>query len=234
MISASEVPGRLAAVRERIARACERAGRAPSSVRLVAVSKVHGPRMIRAAYDAGQRDFGENYVQEMAAKARSLGDLPGLRWRFIGHLQRNKAKHVVEVARAVETVDRVRLAEELDRRARARGLRLEVLLQVNVGGEAQKSGCAPDEVDALVASVRGLESLDLRGLMTVPPHTDDPEGARPYFRSLRALAERHALPELSMGMTHDLEVAVEEGATIVRVGTAIFGERQSPRSAMTP
>lgn len=225
MTAASEVPARLGAVRERIARACERAGREPSSVRLVAVSKVHGPEMIRAAYDAGQRDFGENYVQEMVGKARALAELRDLRWRFIGHLQRNKAKHVVEVARAVETVDSTRLAEALDRRARAQGARLEVLLQVNVGGEARKSGCAPGEVDALVAAVRGLEALELRGLMTVPPHTGDPEGARPFFRTLRLLAERHALAELSMGMTHDLEVAVEEGATIVRVGTAIFGAR---------
>ena len=221
----SAIADRLSAVHARIARACERARTDPAGVRLVAVSKVHGPDVIREAYAAGQRDFGENYVQEMVDKASALSDLADLRWRFVGHLQRNKAKHVVGVAGAVETVSSAKLAEELDKRARSAARRLEVLLQVNVGGEQQKSGCAPEELADLVAAVRACASLDLRGLMTVPPHTDDPEGARPYFRELRALAEAHALADLSMGMSHDLEIAIEEGATIVRVGTAIFGPR---------
>ncbi len=229
MSDPAQVAGGLRAARETIARACDRVGRDPASVRLVAVSKMHGPEMVRAAYEAGQREFGENYVQEMCAKADALGDLPGLRWRFIGHLQRNKAKQVVPVASVVETVDSIRLAEELDRRAADRGVRLEVLLQVNVGGEAQKSGCDPSELAALAGAARGLPSLDLRGLMTVPPYTEDPEGARPCFRRLFELAREHSLPDLSMGMTHDLEVAIEEGATIVRVGTMIFGERVAPR-----
>lgn len=216
----------LSGVRARIESACAAAGRDPGSVRLVAVGKVHPPEALRAAYAEGQRDFGENYVQELLTKARALTDLPDLRWRFIGHLQRNKVKDVVRLGAAVETLDSERLAEALDRRAEQDGTRVEVLLQVNVAGEAQKSGCDPQRVDALVTRVRSLDALDLRGLMTVPPHTDDPEGARPHFRRLRELAEAHGLRELSMGMTHDLEVAVEEGATIVRVGTAIFGERR--------
>ncbi|MFW6051299.1 MAG: YggS family pyridoxal phosphate-dependent enzyme [Myxococcota bacterium] len=215
----------LAQVRGRLVSACEQARRDPRAIRLVAVSKVHPPAAVRAAYAEGQRDFGENYVQEMSAKAEALSDLTELRWRFVGHLQRNKARDVVRLGAAVETVDSSRLADAIDRRAAQEGRRLEVLIQVNVGGEAQKAGCAPDQVPALVAHVRGLDGLDLRGLMTVPPHTDDPEGARPFFRRLRELRDAHGLRDLSMGMTHDLEIAVQEGATIVRVGTAIFGKR---------
>lgn len=217
---------RLAAVRARIAAACEGVGRDPAGVRLVAVCKTHPPERVREAYEAGQRDFGENYVQEMLAKAEALADLPELRWRFIGHLQRNKAKDVVSVGAAVETVDSVRLADALARRAEAAGRRLETLLQVNVGGEAQKSGCPPEQVPALVEAVRARDALELRGLMTVPPLGGQAAASRPHFRRLRELAAAHDLPELSMGMTHDLEVAVEEGATIVRVGTAIFGPRE--------
>lgn len=215
----------LATVRRRIEAACEDGGRDPSSVHLVAVSKVHPAERIREAYEAGQRDFGENYVQEMRSKAEALSDLPDLRFRLIGHLQRNKAKDAVAVASAVETVDSVRLAEALARRAEAAQRRLEVLLQVNVGGEAHKAGCEPDHLDELVRAARRLSALELRGLMTVPPWSDDPERSRPFFARLRELAAAHGLPELSMGMTHDLEVAVAEGATIVRVGTAIFGPR---------
>ena len=223
----STIAQRLAVVHERIARACELAGRDPAGVRLVAVSKGHEAAAAREAYAAGQRDFGENYVQEMVEKARALAELEDLSFRFVGHLQRNKARQIIGVARAVETVSTAKLAEELDKRAGLAGSRLDVLLQVNVGREEQKSGCAPEQLPELVDAARACRSLDLRGLMTVPPHTDDPEGARPYFRELRALAEMHALTELSMGMSHDLEIAVEEGTTIVRVGTAIFGPRSS-------
>jgi PLP dependent protein len=213
-------------VRERIRQGCERAGRDPAGVRLVAVSKVHPPEAVRAAYALGLRDFGENYVQELASKAAALQDLPDLRWRLIGHLQRNKARVVVRLGATIETVDSARLAETIARHAEEERRRVQVLVQVNVAGEARKSGCTPSELDAVVDAVRRFpSSLDLAGLMTVPPHTDDPKGARPFFRALRELAQRHGLRELSMGMTHDLEVAVEEGATLVRVGTGLFGPR---------
>jgi PLP dependent protein len=217
----------LTRVRARIAAAAERVGRDPAHVRLVAVSKQHPPELVRAAHALGLRDFGENHVQALARKAAVLGDLPGLRWHMVGHLQRNKAKDVARVAHAVHSLDSVRVAEALARRT-DQGRPLEVLIQVNVGGETQKSGCAPVELDALVAAVRALPSLHLTGLMTVPPHTDDPDGARPFFKALASMAGRHGLPELSMGMTHDLEVAVEEGATVVRIGTALFGARPNP------
>ncbi len=219
------VAERLTAVRSRIEAACVRAGRAPESVVLVAVSKLQPASAVREAYEAGQRVFGENYVQELADKARSLEDLHDLRWHFIGHLQRNKAKDVVRVAHCVETLDSVRLAEALASRASERGRPLEVLLQVNVAREPQKAGCAPEAVPELVAAVRALDALRLRGLMTVPPASDDPDDARPHFRALRALAEAQGLPVLSMGMSADLEAAIEEGATVVRVGSAIFGRR---------
>ncbi|HJK91767.1 MAG TPA: YggS family pyridoxal phosphate-dependent enzyme [Polyangiaceae bacterium LLY-WYZ-15_(1-7)] len=227
-MSAGDVAANLAAVRARVDEACRRAGRDPAEVTLLAVSKVHGPEAIRAAYEAGQRVFGENYVQELVEKAEALADLPDLRFRFIGHLQRNKAKYLTRLGArlaAIDTVDSARLAKELAKRAAGEGLVLPVLLQVNVGREAQKSGVLPEAVEELVEAVRAHESLALRGLMTVPPADEDP---RPHFRRLRELAEAHALPELSMGMSGDLEVAVEEGATMVRVGTAIFGPRPSP------
>ncbi len=222
------VAARLVVVRQRIAAAATEGGRDPEAVRLVAVSKTKPPELVREAYEAGQRDFGENYAQELVAKAQALTDLPDLRWHMIGHLQRNKAKQVVRVAHAVHTVDSVRLAEELARRT-APDTRLLVLVEINVGGEAQKGGCTPDEAREVVDAVERHESLALRGLMTVPPHTEDPAGARPYFDALArlrdALGGPTRLPELSMGMTHDLEHAIRAGATMVRVGTAIFGER---------
>jgi pyridoxal phosphate enzyme (YggS family) len=220
-----EIASAIERVQERIGDACERASRDPGSVQLVAVSKGHPEEVIRAAYAAGMRVFGENYAQELATKASALSDLRDIRWRFIGHLQRNKIK-LIEGARAtVDTVDSSRLAQALSTRAGASGTDLEVLLQVNVGGEAQKSGCTPDEVPALVEAVRALPNINLRGLMTVAPHLDQVEATRPFFATLRELAEAHGLPELSMGMTHDLEPAVAEGATMLRIGTAIFGPR---------
>jgi len=220
-----DVAGAIERVQQRIERGCEGAGRDPGAVQLVAVSKGHPEDVIRAAYDAGMRTFGENYAQELAAKASALSDLRDIRWRFIGHLQRNKIK-LIEGARAtVDTVDSVRLAQALSARAAASATDVEALLQVNVGGEAQKSGCTPDEVPALVEAVRALPNITLRGLMTVAPHLDDVEATRPFFAALRELAEAHGLPELSMGMTHDLEQALAEGATMLRIGTAIFGPR---------
>jgi len=222
-----DIAGAIESVQARVERACERVGRDPSTVRLVAVSKGHSEEAIRAAYELGMRVFGENYAQELAAKASALRDLPDIRWRFIGHLQRNKIKLIERAPATVDTVDSVRLAKALSTRAGASGANVDALLEVNVGGEAQKSGCSPDGVPALVEAVRALPSITLRGLMTVAPHLEDAEATRPFFAKLRELAEAHGLPELSMGMTHDLEQAVEEGATMLRIGTAIFGPRPS-------
>jgi len=214
-------------VRERIAKACARAGREPSSVRLVAVSKRHTPQSMRAAYGEGQREFGENYVQELVQKAEALRDLPDLRMHVIGRLQRNKIKDVLRVAdslHSVDSIDSLRLAESLAERTAAAGRVLSVLVQVNVAGEAQKAGVAEAELPELIAAIGGWPSLALAGLMVIPPDVE-PEQRRPYFRRLRELAQLHGLGELSMGMSDDLEIAIEEGASQVRIGTAIFGER---------
>ena len=215
---------RLHAVRERIARAAEQCGRDPASVRLVAVSKFHSVEAIREAYAAGQRVFGENYAQELADKAAQLRDLPDLAFRFIGGLQRNKAKLLVEVGCAVETLAAEAHARVLHERAVALDTRLEVMLQVNVAGEAQKSGVAVGDLPALVQAVQALDRLTLSGLMTIPP-ADDPAEAERCYRELARLAQVHSLQALSMGMSDDLELAVRAGATSVRVGTAIFGAR---------
>lgn len=216
-------------VNARIGRACADAGRSRDEVQLIAVSKGHPEEAIREAYAAGLRVFGENYAQELARKADALSDLDGIEWRFIGHLQRNKIKLIEKARASVDTVDSSRLAEAISARAAARGVRVEVLLQVNVGREPQKSGCLPEDLPALVDSVRALDHVELAGLMTVAPHFDDPMDARALFAELRGLAEAHGLPELSMGMTHDLEAAVLEGATMLRIGTALFGPRPSLR-----
>jgi len=220
---------RLAEVRARIDAAARAAGRDPASVRLVAVSKTHPASAIREAYAAGQRDFGESYAQELRDKAEELADLADLRFHFIGHLQTNKAKYVAKAASFVHSVDGEELARELDKRARAAGRPvLPVLLEVNAGIEAQKGGVPASEVRALVDVVRALPSLELRGLMTMPPF-GDLGIARKVFEDLvrlrDALGGAAALPELSMGMSDDLDVAVAAGATMVRVGTAIFGAR---------
>lgn len=229
---ADRIRSALRTVVGRIDDACANAGRARGSVKLVAVSKFHDAPSIRAAFDAGQRAFGENYVQELSAKSHALADCVGIEWHVIGHLQRNKAREVAAIAAMVHTVDSVRLASALDRQCAELGRVLPVLLQVNVGGEAQKSGCAPSELRALIDTFATHSNLALRGLMTVPPDTDEAADSRVYFDALARLRDEHggaaALPELSMGMTHDLEHAIDAGATIVRVGTAIFGERPSP------
>jgi len=225
MAMTHDIAEALKALKERIEDACARARRDSGEITLVAVSKAHPEEAVRAAHAAGLRVFGENYAQELAHKAEALSDLRDLRWRFIGHLQRNKIKLIERSRATVDTVDSIRLAEALSSRAKARGVDVEVLLQVNVGEETQKSGCAPHEVGSLVDAVRQLPNLDLRGLMTVAPHYDDPEDARPVFAALRELAEAHSLTELSMGMTHDLEAAVLEGTTMLRIGTALFGPR---------
>lgn len=221
----------LAEVRERIEAACARAGRDPSSVGLVAVTKTVPAERVRLALAAGQRDFGENRAQEALAKIPEVGE--GARWHFIGHLQKNKARHVVGRFERIHSVDGPDLARELDRRAEAAGVRQRVLVQVNLSGEETKSGTSEAGALSLVEAVAAASSLDLRGLMTIPPPVDRPEENRPFFAALRELRDRCEarlgipLPELSMGMTDDFEVAVEEGATWVRVGRAIFGERPS-------
>jgi PLP dependent protein len=230
----------IARVRGRIDAAARRTGRSPSDIALMAVTKTHPPERIREAYAAGLRLFGENRVQEFAAKAPSLTDLAGAEWHMIGHLQRNKAAKAAELFAALDSVDSVKLAERLDAAAHKRNQKLPVLIEINAGGESAKSGLAPDsgELERLLASAPRFEALEFRGLMTIPPFTDDPEGARWFFRKLRELRDATAsrkLPAinmdiLSMGMSHDFEVAIEEGSTCVRVGTAILGERKEDSS----
>ena len=222
----------IAKVRERIAAACARAGRRAEDVRLIAISKTFPAECIRQAYEAGLRDFGENRVQEAAAKRPALADL-NVTWHLVGHLQSNKAKPARELFQWIHSVDSLRLAERLDKVAAPRGEKLPVLIEVNLGGEAAKTGAEPSAVIALAEALSRLETLELRGLMAIPPFLDEPEMVRPYFRRLRELREEIAardfpnvsMQELSMGMSHDFEVAIEEGATMVRVGTAIFGPR---------
>ena len=227
MLSQGEIAARLAAVRERIARASGRAGRDPATVRLVLASKTQPPEALRAAYAAGAREFGENYVQEAAAKQDLLADLDGLRWHLIGHLQTNKAREAANRFALIHGLDTARLARALGR-ARP-GPRVPVLIEVNLGGEASKSGVAPDAAERLVEEARA--TVEILGLMTVPPPAPESERSRRHFAALRTMRDRLAaaaglaLSELSMGMTDDFEVAIEEGATIVRVGRAIFGER---------
>jgi pyridoxal phosphate enzyme (YggS family) len=225
-------------VRDRISAAARRAGRRPEEVALMAVSKTFPAERILEAYDAGLRLFGENRVQEFASKADEVLDLSGAEWHMIGHLQTNKAAKAAELFSAIDSVDSLKLAEKLSASARSLGKNLNVLIEINVGGEEAKSGVAPDTagLESLLQSAPRLESLTIRGLMTIPPFTDDPQQARPYFRKLRELRDQIAarnLPAihmvtLSMGMSHDFEVAIEEGSTCVRLGTAILGERGRP------
>jgi len=225
----------IAWVRERIAAAARRAGRNADEVTLMGVSKTFPVERIREAYTAGLRVFGENRVQEFAAKAAALRDLRDTEWHLIGHLQTNKAAKATELFDAVDSVDSVRMAEKLNAFAASAGKTISVLVEINVGGEKEKSGVAPgsDELEQILRGAPRWGNLKIQGLMTVPPYTEDPEGSRPYFRQLRQLRDSIAARELtkigtavlSMGMSHDFEVAIEEGATCVRVGTAIFGER---------
>ena len=230
----SEIARNLAHVRERMAAAARRVGRDPQGVRLVAVSKKVTPERLREAVAAGQQLFGENYLQEACAKLEQVDPEGRLKWHFIGHLQSNKARQAALNFAMVETVDRLKLAVLLDRHAAEAGRVLPVLVQVNVAGESRKSGIAPAGLGELLAALDRLPALQVRGLMTMPPWDPDPEAGRPHFRRLRQLAEemttagllgRHGPPELSMGMSGDFEVAIEEGATLIRVGTALFGSR---------
>lgn len=230
----------IARVQERIAAACLRSGRKAQEITLLAVSKTFPPEQIRVAYDVGLRVFGENRVQEFSGKIAALRDLPGIEWHMIGHLQTNKAAQAAELFSHIDSVDSVRLAQRLNSVALDLGKKIPVLIEINIGAESAKSGVAPNspELENLLNAAPGLPSLDFRGLMTVPPYSDDPEQSRPYFRKMRELFQQiasrrlPALPmeTLSMGMSHDYEIAIQEGATCIRIGTAIFGDRESPGS----
>jgi len=213
---------RLAAVRARIQAAAERSRRDPSTITLLAVTKVFPVTAILQAYKLGVLEFGENYVQEFAGKAPDVRDLAGARFHLIGHLQSNKSNVAAELFDTIQTVDSTKLARRLE----SVGRRLDVMLEVKLSDEVAKSGADPAELPELIATVRECPHLTLTGLMTMPPWSDDPEAARPHFRRLRELAEQHGLSGLSMGMSHDLETAIEEGSTCVRVGTALFGARK--------
>ena len=228
MANSMSIADNLEAIQERMARAARRAGRDPEDIALMAVTKTQPAERITEAYAAGQRLFGENRVQELAEKFGALGELHDAQFHMIGHLQSNKVTKAAEIFAAVDSVDSVRLGERLNAAAETAGKSLDVLIEVNLGGEAAKSGVAADsaELERILEAAPGWRRLRIRGLMTVPPFTDDPEDARPYFRQLRELRERlGGLDVLSMGMSNDFEVAIEEGSTCVRIGTGIFGER---------
>ena len=208
-------------VEERIVRACGEAGRRRDEVTLIAVSKVFPADRLMEAYEAGCRDFGENYVQEFEGKWPLVNHLAGARFHLIGHLQSNKSRKAGEIFHCIQTVDTPKLARRLNELGRP----LDVFLEVKLSGEEAKEGAAPEEIPALIDAVAGCEHLRLRGLMTMPPWSEDAEQSRPYFRRLSELGRQHGLAELSMGMSHDFEVAIAEGATLIRVGTALFGRR---------
>jgi PLP dependent protein len=229
-----DIARRRTAILESIAGAASQAGRRPEEIALMAVTKGHGPETVANAARAGMALFGENRVQEGSAKIAALaGQFPSLEWRLIGPLQSNKAKSALQCFTAVESLDRERLAARLEQLLVGEGRVLPVLIEVNVGGESSKSGVPADEAPRLFEATLACPHLEVRGLMTVPPYDDDPEKARPHFRRLREIRDslsaqfRRPFPELSMGMSHDFAVAVEEGATEVRVGTALFGPREA-------
>ena len=213
---------RLQQVEERIARAAARASRSRDEITLVAVTKKFPADTIREAYDLGLRVFGENYVQEFQTKQPALADLKDAEFHLIGHLQSNKSRLGADLFHTIETVDSARLARRLNDAEK----RLEVMIEVKLSEEESKAGAAPESLPELITAIRECPNLSLTGLMTMPPWDDDPEVTRPYFRRLAQLAREHSLPKLSMGMSHDLEAAIEEGSTHVRVGTALFGPRR--------
>jgi len=220
-----DIPANLERVRERIARAAERAGRKPEDVLLIGVSKVVEVERIRAAVAAGIAALGENRVQEAKAKIAEMGrPVP---WHLIGHLQTNKVKDALPLFDLIHSLDRLELAHELERRAAAQGRPVDTLVQVNIAAEASKGGFAPDEVGPALDAIAKLSHVRVRGLMVIPPEVERAEESRSWFRRLREMADKHGLRERSMGMSGDFEVAIEEGATMVRVGTAIFGPRPS-------
>lgn len=213
---------RLEEVERRIREAARNAGRRREDITLIAVTKKFPAAVIRDAYDLGLRHFGENYVQEFDQKAPELGELPGAVFHLIGHLQSNKARRASELFQTIQTVDSVKLAARLEQMGRP----LDVMIEVKLSEEESKSGADPEELPALIDYLRASALLRLQGLMTMPPWSDNPEETRPYFKRLKEIADRHGLTQLSMGMSHDLEAAIEEGATHIRIGTALFGPRR--------
>ena len=211
-------------IRQRISAAAERVGRDPAEVTLIAVSKAIEPESVEAALAAGQTLFGESKIQEARAKIPLISG--HARWHLVGHLQTNKARDAVTLFELIHSVDSLKLAVELDKCAERAGKTQAILLEINVSGEASKFGLKPDVLESTVADINKLTRLEIQGLMTIAPFAEETERARPYFRRLRELRDALGLRELSMGMTHDFEVAIEEGATMVRIGTAIFGERK--------
>jgi PLP dependent protein len=214
----------LAEVEDRIARACLRAGRKRSEVTLVAVTKVFPASAIVEAWESGVRNFGENYVQEFEGKYSTVANLENARFHLIGHLQSNKSRRASELFHVIQTVDTPKLARRLNEAGRL----LDVMIEVKLSGEEAKSGASPEEVDSVIEALQSCSNLRLAGLMTMPPWSDDAELSRPYFSKLRELAASRGLTGLSMGMSHDFEAAIEEGATHIRVGTALFGKRKKP------
>ena len=230
----SQIAANLTIIEKRIANAASKAGRNAQDIKLIAVSKTVDTERIKQAIEAGATILGENYIQEARNKIKEIGQ--GARWDFIGHLQSNKAKYAVDLFEMIHSVDRLSLAQEINRVAEKKGKKVRILVQVNISGEETKSGINPQKVRTLIGEIASMRNLSLEGLMTMPPYFDDPENARPYFtalRELRATILKEStgdiiLQELSMGMSGDFEVAIEEGSTMVRIGTAIFGER-SPK-----
>ncbi len=217
----------------RMTQAARRSKRSPSEIKLVAVAKKQPDEKILEVFHGGQRDFGENYAQELLSHFSLLTQEPSIRWHFIGHLQRNKVRQILDKISLIHSLDSLDLAKEIDRRAGLISKTQPVLIEVNLGGEETKTGIHPSAINHLVEQLKPLPHLDLQGLMTIPPYRPEPEEARPFFKKLREIRNaingqklyKHPILELSMGMTHDFEVAIEEGATIVRIGTGIFGER---------
>jgi pyridoxal phosphate enzyme (YggS family) len=236
LVPTDHIADNLAAVTSRLAAAARRAGRSPAAVTLIAVSKTFPPAAVRAAWDAGQRDFGENKVQEGEQKIAATGDLAGARWHLIGHLQSNKARRAAAGFAAIHTIDSLTLLQRVDKAAAEQGARPDVLIQVDLAVEPAKFGAPEADVEQLARAALEARAVRLTGLMLLPPWHDNPEETRPWFARLRALRERllsagipaDALQHLSMGMSHDFETAIEEGATMVRIGTAIFGPRAKP------
>jgi pyridoxal phosphate enzyme (YggS family) len=230
-LGVSSFEERLSAVEERIRRAVERSGRRRSDVTLVAVSKKFSADRILEAYQAGMRDFGENYVQEFADKQPQLGDLQEARFHLIGHLQSNKARQACELFQVIQTADSTKLLKRLDAAATEYGKTPQIFIEVKLAPEQTKSGAEPEKLPELLDAAAECSRIRVSGLMTMPPWSEDAEQSRPYFRRLAELAGRHGLAQLSMGMSNDFGVAIEEGATLIRVGTALFGARPKPQPA---
>jgi pyridoxal phosphate enzyme (YggS family) len=226
-----DLKSRLKIVEERIQLAARRAGRDPSQITVVAVTKKFSAARIREGYQCGLRHFGENYVQEFAGKYTELQDLSEARFHLIGHLQSNKAALAIQLFHAIETVDSIKLLERLDRGLEAADRRMSVLVEVKLSHEGSKTGTDPEILPEILAAAERCKHIELTGLMTVPPWSENAEESRPYFRRLAELGHQYSLPQLSMGMSNDFEVAIEEGATIVRVGTALFGARPAGAAA---